>query len=81
MKIKTAWHPVAHLGEPKFVNSPVEDLHIFRPDYELSCNLCGYGEIQGNHGIIAVLDGERIYESSEAKEMYAEQEGFDEATF
>jgi transcription elongation factor Elf1 len=45
-------------------------LHVFNPDYNLTCNDCGYGELMGDHGIIASRGKELVFESEEARELY-----------
>lgn len=69
-----SWHPVRHFGEPKHVPTPVTVLHVFEPDASLYCNLCGAGELQGNHGIAGLDHGQRVYESVAARVMYEEPE-------
>ena len=66
------YHPVLHLGEPKHVPHPVTGLHVFQPDHNLYCDACGQGELGGDHGIIGIVDGARLYESDEVEQMYAD---------
>jgi hypothetical protein len=64
------YYPVAHLGEPKRVANPIEGFHIFNPDHNLYCEDCGYGELQGEHGIIGIVDGKNVYETPEMAAEY-----------
>lgn len=50
----------------------MEEVHVFRPDHDLYCIDCGEGELMGNHGVIAINEGQQIYASVEVERMYAE---------
>jgi hypothetical protein len=51
-------------------DAPVTDLHIFNPDRDQYCDDCGFPELDGNHGIMALVNEQPVYESPEVAEMY-----------
>jgi hypothetical protein len=50
----------------------MSQIHVFNPDHNLVCEDCGSGELSGDHGIIAIVQGQQIYENDEIAQMYAE---------
>ncbi len=54
------------------------NLHMFDPDHNLLCLRCSEGEISGDHGIHGIVDGSRVYASSEARAMYEKSEAPEE---
>lgn len=84
MAEKQVYHPVAHLGEPKYVASPVEGLHVFNPDHNLYCEDCGHGELTGDHGMIpgdggaSGQDFSPQYENDAIRDMYEAARGLTE---
>jgi len=53
-------------------------LHIFTPDHNLYCQICGEGELAGDHGMIpgdGGADGKDfspMFRDDEVREMYAD---------
>ena len=50
----------------------INKVHIFDPDHNLYCELCGEGELSGKHGIIRIENGQAIYQNDKVSKLYAD---------